>query len=87
MVVLKPVQTITLTDKEEVMDIMLILTKIGEYLPAVAAIVASCAAVAVITPTKVDDKILGNLGTAVNFLLRIVNLIGLNFGKAVNKDD
>ena len=67
--------------------ILNVLGKIGEYLPAVTGIVASCAAVAVITPTTVDDKLFGNLGKALNMILRLVNLVGLNFGKAVNKDD
>ena len=57
------------------------------YLPLVAGIVASCAALAVVTPTKVDDAIFGNLGKIINVLLRVINVLGLNFGLAVNKDD
>jgi len=69
------------------MDIQLVLSTAIEYLPLIAAIVASCAALAVITPTKVDDAIFGNLGKVINVLLRVINVMGLNFGKAVNKDD
>ena len=47
---------------------------------AVASVVAAAAAIATITPTKTDDKI-------VNVLLRVVNVLGLNVGKAKNKDD
>ena len=60
---------------------------IQSCLPAIAAIVASCAGIAVVTPTKVDDKIVGNLGKVINVVLRFINVIGLNFGKAVNRDD
>jgi len=69
------------------MDISIILAKITEYLPLISGIVTACAALAVITPTKVDDAIFGNLGKAINVVLRFVNILGLNFGKAVNKDD
>ena len=68
-------------------QIAAILEQVKIYLPLVAGVVASCAAIAVVTPTKVDDKIIGNLGTVINFLLRIINVLGLNFGKAANKDD
>jgi len=68
-------------------QILLIIEQVKVYLPAIAGIVASCAALAVITPTKVDDKVCGNLGKVINVLLRLINVAGLNFGNAVNRDD
>ena len=57
------------------------------YLPLAAGIIASCAALAAVTPTKVDDAFFGNLGKVVNVLLRVINVLGLNFGLAKNADD
>jgi len=37
-------------------------------------------AIATVTPNKVDNKI-------VDFILKVVNLLGLNVGKAKNADD
>ena len=48
------------------------------YLIAVEA-VGLFAAIAAITPNKSDDKI-------VQFLLDVINFIGVNFGKAKNKE-
>ena len=69
------------------MDLQAIIDGLVTYLPLAAGVIAACAAVAVVTPTKVDDALFGNLGKAINVLLRVVNILGLNFGKAVNKDD
>lgn len=69
------------------MDLQALLEGLVLYLPLAAGVIAACAAVAVVTPTKVDDAIFGNLGKVINVLLRIVNVLGLNFGNAVNKDD
>jgi len=69
------------------MDLQVIIDMVKTYAPLVGGIIASCAALAVITPTKVDDAIFGNLGKVINVLLRVINVMGLNFGKAVNKDD
>jgi len=50
------------------------------WLTAVTALVTAAAGIAAITPTKSDDKIIG-------IILNIINVIGLNFGKAKNADD
>ncbi len=52
----------------------------GEVLDIVAKVVALCAAIAAVTPTKADNDLL-------NKLLGFVNLLGLNVLKAKNKDD
>ena len=52
----------------------------GEVLDVVAKVIALCAAIAAITPTKADNDLL-------NKLLGFVNLLGLNVLKAKNKDD
>ena len=52
----------------------------GEILDVVAKVIALCAAIAAVTPTKVDNDLL-------NKLLGFVNLLGLNVLKAKNKDD
>ena len=46
----------------------------------ITAAVALCSAIAAITPSKSDDRI-------VQFVLDVVNKIGLNIGKARNADD
>ena len=52
----------------------------GEVLDVVAKVIALCAAIAAITPTKADNDLL-------NKLLGFINLLGLNVLKAKNKDD
>ena len=61
------------------MDIMAIWTILQKYLPLLGQVIAVCAAIAAVTPTKSDDRL-------VQFILDIVNKFGLNVGKAVNKD-
>jgi len=61
------------------MDIIGILNVIKGYLPLVCEIVTICAAIAALTPTKHDDRV-------VQFILDLINKLGLNVGKAVNKD-
>lgn len=39
-----------------------------------------------LTPTKVDDKIVGGLGKYINIGLKILNTLALNVGKDKNKD-
>ena len=56
---------------------MNILAIIIEWAPRVIAIAAIIAAA---TPTKVDDRIL-------QLILDIINKLGINVGKATNKDD
>lgn len=49
-------------------------------LDIVAKVIALCAALAAVTPTKVDNDLM-------NKLLGFINLLGLNVLKAKNKDD
>lgn len=56
-----------------------IINVVQVWLPAITGLVASCAVIAALTPTKVDDKIIQKI-------LDVINFIGMNFGKAKNKD-
>lgn len=49
------------------------------WVPLFTAIVTTFAAVAAVTPNKVDNKIAA-------FLVKAINLLGLNVGQAKNKD-
>jgi hypothetical protein len=59
---------------------MAIIASMPEWLTAITALVTACAGVAALTPTKSDDKIIG-------MVLNVINVVGLNFGKAKNADD
>tara|TARA_R110000796_G_scaffold232457_1_gene350728 strand:+ start:1931 stop:2113 length:183 start_codon:yes stop_codon:yes gene_type:complete len=48
-----------------------------EYITVALAVVGGFAAIATITPNETDDKI-------VNILLKLINFLGANFGKAAN---
>lgn len=61
------------------LDLTGILALIGAYIPIALQVIGGFAAVATLTPNKVDDKIL-------QFLLDIVNFLGGNLGKAKNVD-
>ena len=50
------------------------------WLVAITSLITAAAGLAALTPTKVDDKWL-------NWLLRLVNVVALNVGKAKNADD
>ncbi len=50
-----------------------------KWLPVLAMGVGTFAAIATITPNTVDNKI-------ANFLLKAINILGANFGKAKNND-
>ena len=60
------------------------MTELIESWPAwvsiITALVTAAAAIAAVTPTKSDDKV-------VAAVLRVVNVLGLNVGKAKNADD
>jgi len=61
-------------------NLMGIIAALPDWLVAITALVTACAGVAALTPTKSDDKIIG-------MILNVINVIGLNFGKAKNADD
>ena len=52
---------------------------INDWLMLVPSVFGVAAAVATVTPTKADDKI-------VNGLFKLVHTLGLNFGRAKNKE-
>jgi len=58
---------------------MEIIAMIQEWLPKICVVVAACAAIATVTPTESDDKFIGAI-------LSLINKLGLNVGKAKNKD-
>ena len=51
-----------------------------KYLPILTSAVGTFALIAAVTSNKTDDKI-------VNFLLKAINFLGANFGKAKNVDE
>lgn len=71
---------------EEVSLITQILEGLFIYLPVVATVVASATALKVLTPTKVDDKILGGIGKIINIVLKVTNVLAGNVLKNKNKD-
>lgn len=50
-----------------------------DWLPAITGLVTACAAIAALTPTKVDDKVIQKI-------LNVINFVGLNILKAKNKE-
>ena len=54
-----------------------IIAFIVEWIPKILIVIGSFAAVATLTPNKVDDKILQGI-------LDVVNFLGANLGKAKN---
>ena len=64
-----------------------LMAKAPDYLVAISGIIASLTVLTALTPTKVDDKWLGNATGAVNFLLKIANVGAGNVGFNKNKDD
>lgn len=50
------------------------------YVSGIAGLISACAVLAALTPTKSDDRIVG-------WLLRIINVVGINVGRAKNADD
>ena len=57
------------------------------YGTPVAGVIAAATVVTAVTPTKVDDKFLGGLGSALNIVLKIANAMAGNILKNKNKDD
>jgi len=60
-------------------QIQTLLALLAKWWPAITAIIAACAAVAAITPSRSDDRI-------IQIIIDIVNKLGLNVGKAKNAD-
>lgn len=58
---------------------MTVVAAMPDWLTAITALVAACAGIAALTPTRSDDKIIG-------VILNVINVIGMNFGKAKNAD-
>ena len=50
------------------------------WVTVITTVVSAAAAISAITPTKTDDKVMSSI-------LRVVNVLGLNVGKARNADD
>jgi hypothetical protein len=61
-------------------NLMGLIAALPDWLVAITTLVTACAGVAALTPTKSDDKIIA-------VLLNIINVVGLNFGRAKNADD
>ena len=61
------------------MDLTGLMVIVTKWLPILAGVISVASLIASITPSKSDDRI-------VQFVLDIVNKLGLNVGKAVNKD-
>ena len=62
------------------MNLLGLLPVITKYIPIITGIITVAAAIAAVTPSKSDDRI-------VQLILDIINKLGLNIGKAKNKDD
>ncbi len=56
------------------------------WVQCVMVVVFLCKLITPLTPTKVDDIWFGKLTPFINFLLKMVNLGGLNVGKDKNFD-
>jgi len=59
---------------------MSLLSTLPDWVHHVTLLITAAAGMATLTPTKSDDK-------AIAMVLRVVNMVGLNFGKARNADD
>jgi hypothetical protein len=60
------------------MDFSAILTSLPQYVEVVVQVVGAFALIAALTPNTSDNAI-------ADFLLRLVNTLGANLGKAANK--
>lgn len=67
--------------------LIVLLPEITAYISALAGLIVAAKAVTILTPTQVDDRILGGAGKVVNLVLRVLNTLALNIGKDVNADD
>jgi hypothetical protein len=57
-----------------------VINTIPNWVHHVTLLITAMAGIATLTPTKTDDR-------ALSMVLRVVNMVGLNFGKARNADD
>jgi hypothetical protein len=57
-----------------------IFNTIPVWLTAITTVVAAANAITVLTPTRADDK-------AVDWILRLLNVLSMNIGKNKNADD
>jgi len=64
-----------------------LMTKAPDYLIAITGIISALSVLTAMTPTTIDDRILGKATGVVNFLLKIANIGSLNIGKNANKDE
>ena len=64
-----------------------LMTKAPEWLLAISGIISALTVLTAITPTQIDDRILGKATGVVNFLLKIANVGAGNIGKNANKDE
>ena len=55
-------------------------TNLAAWIAAITTVVTAANAITVLTPTKVDDKIIGGA-------LRLLNILSMNFGRNKNADD
>ena len=57
------------------------------WITGISTVVASASAITAITPTQKDNKYQKKTVDVLNVLLRILNVLALNVGKAKNRDD
>ena len=57
-----------------------VINTIPNWVHHVTLLITAMAGIATLTPTKTVDR-------ALSMVLRVVNMVGLNFGKARNADD
>lgn len=58
-----------------------------DYLMAISGIIASLTVLTALTPTKVDDEVLGKATKYLNMLLKLCNMGAGNILANKNKDD
>lgn len=62
-------------------------TTLPSWFTALSAVVTASTAVTALTPTKVDDKLIGGLGKGLNVGLKVLNMFAGNVLLNKNKDD
>lgn len=68
-------------------QITLIIEQAPVWLTAMAGVVTAANAITALTPTKIDDRAVAGLGSIVNALLRVLNVLSGNVLKNKNADD